>query len=89
MAVRNDLFWGNESCWLNFEGRQGDWLYQRRVKCHLPSLVQLVSQYPEVKAATALKVGDNLNQAILLVLVLTKDHYLPAVKDFLACQFSP
>lgn len=69
---------------LILEGRQDDWVNQRGVKCHLPSLVELAHQAPNVKEAHALKIGKGENETLILVLVLTKKDCLAPIKDFLA-----
>ncbi len=76
------------SAGLILKGRRDDWVNQQGVKCHLPSLVELVAQASGVKEATALKVGSGLNQAVLLVLVLTENQKLAAIKDFLVSHLS-
>lgn len=77
------------SAGLILKGRRDDWVNQQGVKCHLPSLVELIAQASGVKEATALKVGSGLNQAVLLVLVLTENQKLAAIKDFLVSHLSP
>ncbi|WP_165627932.1 AMP-binding protein [Streptococcus equi] len=75
---------------LILKGRTKDWVNQQGVKCHLPSLVQLVHQSGVVQEAAAIKGGSSAaDEHVILCLVLKKQRSLTAVKAYLEAHLSP
>lgn len=66
---------------LILKGRTKDWVNQQGVKCHLPSLVQLVHQSGVVQEAAAIKGGSSAaDEHVILCLVLKSKEALPLLK---------
>ncbi|EHI70174.1 AMP-binding protein [Streptococcus ictaluri] len=75
---------------LILKGRDQDWVNQYGLKSYLPSLVEKVSQLPQIVDLAAMVVGkDSVEEHLVLCLVLRKNVSLASVKELLKTILSP